>query len=63
MKLHLVTKIISSGIDDGIDLNGKASLQTNLNGDSEEKQKLNQEYREELAKVIFVDSLLSNAFI
>jgi len=43
-----VTEDISiggAGNDDGIDLNGKASLQQNLTEEEMDKQKLMQEYR------------------
>jgi len=39
------------GNEDGIDLNGKASLQQDLTEEELDKQKLMQEYREELAKI------------
>lgn len=39
------------GNDDGIDLNGKGSLQQNLTEEELDKQKLMQEYREELVKI------------
>lgn len=54
-KSHPITEDISinSGLgDDGIDLNGRASLQQNLNEEQDlEKQRLMQEYREELNKI------------
>ena len=44
---------IASGLsnDDGIDLNGRASLQQNLSEQDAEKQKLMEEYKEELTKI------------
>lgn len=41
----------NKGGEEGIDLNGKASLKQDLTEDELEKQKLMQEYKEELAKV------------
>ena len=49
-----VTEDISiGGIDEGIDLDGKATLQPNLSEEELEKQKRNEEYKEELNKVIY----------
>jgi hypothetical protein len=42
---------LTNGNDEGIDLNGKASLQQDLTEEELDKQKLMQEYREELAKI------------
>ena len=40
------------GIDDGIDINGRGNkLQPNLSEEELEKQKRQEEYKEELAKV------------
>jgi hypothetical protein len=42
---------IGSGAEDGIELNGSASLTQNLTEEELEKQKLMEEYREELVKI------------
>lgn len=47
-----VTEDISiGGIDEGIDLDGKATLQPNLSEEELERQKRQDEYKEELAKI------------
>jgi hypothetical protein len=48
----LIIFLIFEGNDDGIDLNGKGSLQPNLTSEQDsEKAKLMEEYKEELSKV------------
>jgi hypothetical protein len=50
-KIPVTEDISIGGIDEGIDLDGKATLQPNLSEEELEKQKRQDEYKEELSKV------------
>lgn len=50
-KVPVTEDISIGGIDEGIDLNGKATLQPNLSEEELEKQKRQEEYKEELSKI------------
>ena len=50
--------LICKGIDDGIDLNGKGTLQPNMSEEEIERLKRQDEYREELVKVFNLIQLL-----
>ncbi len=50
-KIPVTEDISIGGIDEGIDLNGKAILQPNMSEEELEKQKRQEDYREELSKV------------
>ena len=52
-KVPVTEDISIGGIDEGIDLDGKATLQPNMSEDELEKQKRQEEYREELSKVSY----------
>ena len=47
----MMFRLVRAGADESIDLGGKSSLQQNLSEEEMDKQKLMQEYREELGKV------------